>query len=309
MKKEFLRPSALQSGDLVRLVSPASFPSQSHVNDYISTLENWGLRCDTGKHALNELGYMAGADADRLEDLNDAFRDPRVRAVITTTGGAGAYRIANRIDFDAVRADPKPLVGFSDITSLHLSLLKHCNLGGIHGCLVGHKAQASVKQLLLSTDPITLERETGAVSAEIEFPGRAQGVLIGGNLQMLATTVGAWMPSMHGAILFLEDHRAKLGTTDRYLTQLIHSGAVDGIVGVALGSFECCRDFTDRGWGIADVLNDHFKRLNIPVLGGLYAGHNLTDNNGNHDQSAIPLGTSATLDVSAGTLTIESLMR
>jgi muramoyltetrapeptide carboxypeptidase len=309
MKTDLIRPVALQEGDRVRLVSPASFPSQSHVDDYIRTLESWGLRCDTGKHVLSEHGYMAGIDAERLEDLNDAFRDPHVRAVITTTGGAGAYRLANRIDFDAVRADHKPIVGFSDITSLHLSMLKHCNLGGIHGCLVGHKAQASVKQLLMSTEPITLERDPSAVSAEIEFPGRARGVLIGGNLQMLATSVGAWMPSMEGAILFLEYHRAGLGTIDRYLTQLIQSGAIDGIVGVALGSFECCRDFTDRGWGIADVLNDHLQSLKVPVLGGLYAGHNLTDENGNHDQSAIPLGTFASLDVNAGTLTVESLVK
>ena len=201
---EILIPRKLAEGDLVRLVSPASFPSESHVNDYVTTLESWNLRCDVGEHALSQFGYMAGSDVDRLSDLNEAFRNPEVRAVITTAGGAGAYRLANNIYFDAVRTDPKPLIGFSDITSLHLSLLKNCSLGGIHGCLVGGTAQVSAKKLLMTTDSITLQRDPDAVSGAIEFPGRATGRLIGGNLQMVATSVGAWLPSMRGAILFLE---------------------------------------------------------------------------------------------------------
>ena len=80
----------------------------------VEVLESWGLRVDVGRHVLDEWGYMAGRDEDRLADLNDAFRDPTVRAIIATRGGAGAYRIADGVDFDAVRADPKPLVGFSD---------------------------------------------------------------------------------------------------------------------------------------------------------------------------------------------------
>lgn len=308
MKENLLRSPKLQEGDLVRLVSPASYPQQTAVNEYIKILESWGLRCDTGNHVLDEFGYMAGSDADRLDDLNGAFRDPRVRAVVTTRGGAGAYRIADGIDFSAVRRDPKPVIGFSDITYLHLSLLEHCQLGGIHGCLYGSEALASVKKLLMSTDPIVLNRDSNAVSASVEFAGHAQGRLIGGNLQAMANSVGVYMPSMRGAILFLEYNRSGLGTIDRNLTQLMSSGALDGIVGVALGSFECCRDYTDRGWSVTDVLNDRLGGLNVPVLGGLYAGHDLTDINGDNDQSAVPLGSFATLNVSEGALTIETIM-
>jgi len=298
----------LNTGDLVRLVSPASFPSKSDVDGYFSTLEGWGLRCDTGNHVFSQFGYMAGTDAERLEDLNDAFRDPQVRAVITTRGGAGAYKIADDIDFDAVMADPKPLVGFSDITSLHLSLLKKCQVGGIHGCLYGSEAQSSVKQLLMSSESILLKRKPEAVSAQIQFPGTAHGRLVGGNLQMVATSVGVRMPCMIGAILFLEYHRAGLGTIDRYLTQLLRSGVLEGIVGVVLGSFESARDHVDRGWSVVDVLNDRLSKLDVPVLGGIYAGHDLKDKNGDHDQSAIPLGTFASVDVEKGSLLVESLM-
>ena len=244
MKNELLLSPKLKSGDLVRLVSPASYPSQSYVNETIEVLKSWGLRCDTGKHVFSKHGYMAGPDANRLEDLNNAFRDPQVRAVICTRGGAGAYRIAEDIDFPAVRSDPKPLVGFSDITSLHLSLLHHCQLGSIHGSLTGTLAERSVKQLLMSTDPLTLRSDPTAVSAAVNFSGKATGPLIGGNLQMVATSIGVNLPSLSGAILFLEYHRTGLGTIDRYLTQLWRSGALDGIVGVALGLSNVPEDTT-----------------------------------------------------------------
>ena len=94
-----LRAPKLQAGDLVRLVSPASYPDRAHVEGYINVIESWGLRCDVGVHALDTFGYMAGSDADRLDDLNNAFRAPQVRAIVTTRGGAGAYRIADDIDF------------------------------------------------------------------------------------------------------------------------------------------------------------------------------------------------------------------
>ena len=293
----------------MRLVSPASTPDRAAVDRYLEVLDSWGLRGEVAPHAFDEWGYMAGSDADRLDDLNQAFRDPEVRAIVATRGGAGAYRIADGIDFSAVRADPKPLVGFSDITSLHLSLLRHCRLGGIHGCLVGPTAQATVRQLLMTTDPLVLRRVPGAVSAEAEVPGRSRGRLLGGNLASLATSIGVRMPSMSGAILFLEDQRVVgLGTIDRQLTQLISSGALDGIVGVALGSFEGFRGYSDRGWTLADVLADRLGRLGVPVLGGLFAGHDLHGPDGTPDQMALPLGSLATLDTDDGTLTSDPVV-
>lgn len=221
----------------------------------------------------------------------------------------GAYRIADQMDFAAVRADPKLLVGFSDITYMHLSLLQHCRLGGIHGCLVGETAQASVRQLLMTTDPIVLRRVPETVSAATDVPGTVRGRLIGGNLASLATSVGVRMPSMHGAILFLEDQRVVgLGTIDRQLTQLISSGALDGIVGVALGSFEGFRGYSDRGWTLADVLDDRLGQLSVPVLGGLFAGHDLIGSSGTPDQTAVPLGSLTTLDTKDGTLTVDPVV-
>lgn len=303
MSADALLSPMVRSGDRVRLVSPASYPEPAWVEESLSILAGWGLVGEVADHALDQWGYMAGTDQQRLDDLNDAFRDPGVRAVITTGGGAGAYRIADRIDFDAVRFDPKPLVGFSDITALHLSLARHCGLGVIHGCLFGATSQATVRQLLMTNEPLTLHRDADAVSATVSVPGSASGRLIGGNLAMVATSVGWRVPDMRGAILFLEDQRVVgLGTIDRQLTQLIASGTLDGVVGIALGSFEAFRDYTDRGWTLTDVLRDRLGGLGVPVLGGLFAGHDLVGAEGTTDQSAVPLGSVATIDTATGTL-------
>jgi muramoyltetrapeptide carboxypeptidase len=129
-----LTPARLRPGDRVRIVSPSSPPERTSVERGAKILEGWGLRVEFGLHAFDKHGhFLAGRDEDRLADLNDALRDPGVRAIFTTRGGKGAYRIAHALDFEACVKDPKPLVGFSDTTSLHLALWHECRLAGFHG--------------------------------------------------------------------------------------------------------------------------------------------------------------------------------
>jgi muramoyltetrapeptide carboxypeptidase len=298
-------PRKLYPGDRVRLVSPASTPDRHWVDDSVAVLESWGLVPEVGHHALDDTGLYAGRDTDRLADLNDAIRDPGVRAIITTRGGAGAYRIADDLDFEGAARDPKPLVGFSDISFLHLALWHHCRVTAIHGCLAGATAQASVRQLLMTTESLTATRASDTISASVTAPGSATGQLIGGNLAAVATSVGVRLSGLEGAILFLEDVRTKgLGLVDRWLTQLRRSGVLDAVAGVVLGSFEGYRDVVDRGATIVDILQDHLGRLGVPVLGGICAGHDLVDAGGNPDQTALPLGAQATISSDAGTITV-----
>ncbi|MEV7548531.1 LD-carboxypeptidase [Amycolatopsis sp. NPDC089917] len=290
-------------GDRVRLVSPASFPSRELLAETAATLESWGLVAEIGAHALDRWGYMAGRDEDRLADLDDAFRDPGVRAVIATRGGAGAYRIADDIDFAAVRADPKPVVGFSDITALHLALWHHCGLAGIHGYLAGARSSAATRRLLMTGETAVLHRDPRATTVAAEVPGTVTGELVGGNLGTVAHAVGVELPSLAGTILFLEAERTiGLGQIDRQLTQLIRSGALRGVRGVALGRFPGFEDYTDRGWTLVDVFQDRLGSLGVPVLGGIDAGHG-------PDPLSLPLGPAAVLDTEAGTLTVEPAVR
>lgn len=291
-----VRPPRLRRGDRVRLVSPASWPTEELLAESVRTLESWGLTVEVGEHALDRHGYLAGLDEDRLADLNAAYRDPGVRAVIATRGGAGAYRIADGIDFAAVRADPKPLMGFSDITNLHLALWRHCRIAGIHGFLAGARSAESTRRLLFETEPTTLHRDPDALTAAVSFPGTATGNLVGGHLGTVIGFIGAGLPSLDGAILFLEAPRAiGLGQVDRQLTHLMRSGSLRGLRGVALGRFPGFEDYTDRGWTVLDVLRDRLGALDVPVLGGIDVGHG-------DDPLSVPLGPVAKID--GDTLTV-----
>ena len=308
MAKRIVLP-VVRSGDLVRLVSPASRPEEDWLKQSVAILEDWGLRVDVAPHAMDQYGFCAGQDKHRLADLNEAFSDREVRAIVATCGGAGAYRIADLIDFDAVRADPKPFVGFSDITYLHLALWNQCRLPSIHGALAGATAQASVRQLLMTTDPLTVHRRDEAVSARVFFPGRASGPVVGGNLTSVATSVGTRLFDLEGAVLFLEDLKHKgLGLVDRLLTQLVRSGSLKGVAGIVLGSFEGFRDVVDRGWTIVDVLQERLGGLGVPTVGGIFAGHDLKGPDGSPDQVALPLGAMAELDADLGTMTLTTVI-
>lgn len=303
---EFL-PPRLVAGDRVRLVAPASAAKREYVDELTALLTGWGLVVELGEHVFDEIGFLAGTDADRLADLNEAFRDPGVRAVITAAGGAGSYRIADGVDFDAVRRDPKPLTGYSDITALHLAIWRGAGVPGLHGGYVGEVPAAAMRRALMTTDPIVLERRPADLSAGVHVPGQASGVLIGGNLGQLVYAVGAGLPSFDGAILFFESFvGGGAAMLDRVFFQLIESGALNGVRGVAIGHLtanpRAVRDTEPPGWTVVEMLQERLGALGVPVLGGLPLGHD-------PDPLTVPLGTRATLDATAGVLTVQAGVR
>ncbi|GGN76513.1 muramoyltetrapeptide carboxypeptidase [Actinoplanes lobatus] len=277
-------------------MSPASFPGAEWAEQVVATLAGWGLRPELGRHALDRRGFLAGRDEDRLADVNDALRDPGVRAVVAATGGAGAYRIVDGLDLAAVRADPKPVVGFSDITNLHIALWTATGLAGVHGCVgTGGRTDESCRQLLFDTGPLTLRAEPSPVTV----PGRATGILVGGNAGALSNFLGAGLPRLDGVILCLEGPQNP--HFDRMLWGMLRAGLLDGIRGVAIG------DLTGLDPSVADpgpdqaatVIRERLGGLGVPILGGLPFGHRA-------DQVCLPLGVAATLDADAGRLTADS---
>jgi muramoyltetrapeptide carboxypeptidase len=296
-------PPALSPGDTVRLVSPASTPSRDGVAQSAATLEALGFKVELGKHVFDRLGYLAGSDEDRLADINDALRDRAVRALVATSGGKGAYRIADKLDFAALRLDPKPVVGFSEITNLHLAIWKHCRVPGIHGAAwnaeqFGPAPAESFQRVLTTADPVTVRSSPHEATSELTTHGVAEGVLLGGNLDSIAGTAGWALPDLDGAILLIEDVEKGLGHIDRHLTRLINAGHLRGVRGVAVGQFTGFKA-GNSGWTIIDLLRDRLGQLGVPILGGLPLGHG--DN-----PVAIPVGTPALLDCGAGALTISS---
>lgn len=303
-----VNPNRLKVGDKVRLISPASTPDPDSVASAAKYLESLGLHVQVGRHALDRFGLFAGTDEARLADLDDALRDPETRAIIATRGGRGAYRIADGLDFEAARRDPKLLVGFSEITILHMALLRHGGIAGVHGAAwddgFDRSSAESFRNALFRSDAVTLRSEEDEPTAALSIEGTATGLLIGGNQDMLATASGWMLPELDGAILLLEAVGLPRGQLDRQLTMLRKSGALSGIVGVAVGQYTDCGRMggTDGNWGCLDILRDQLGRLDVPVLGGLRIGHGSRP-------LAVPIGTRAIMNASAGTLEVEAAVR
>jgi len=295
----------LVPGDRVRFVSPASPPTREAVARGAELLSGWGLQVEIGRHAFDTAGYLAGSDQARLADVNEALRDPGVRGVFATTGGKGAYRIAPHLDFEAARADPKPFVGFSDITYLHLALHRADVAGSIHGPFVnwsdeyyGADCAEGLRRSLMDPEPVVISSRVTDYTAQLSAGRRATGVLVGGHFDSISRAVGWALPTLDHAILLLEDHHGTgLGQVDRCLAQLVHAGLLRNLCGIALGTFGEFETTTASRTTLADVLNDWLAPLRVPVLGGLPIGHG-------RNPASVPLGTTATIDVTAGTLTV-----
>lgn len=303
-----IRPAPLRPGDEVMLVSPSGPTRPERVARGVELLTGWGLRVTTAPHVFDRHGYLAGADADRLADLNLALRSRSVRAVLCTRGGYGVQRIVDGVDFAAVVTDPKLVVGFSDITALQLALWRGARLATVHGPgaawldeRTGVESAQSLRAALMTTEPTVIaarsDEETSPVRVS-EPTGAVTGRLLGGNISLLTATVGTIdMPDLRGAILLIEDVAEPPYKVDRMLLHLRRAGALDGLSGVAVGQFTGCTD----GWptSIVDVLQHHLGSLGVPVLGGLPIGHG-------RDQLSVAVGVPATLDAAAGTLTVSS---
>jgi muramoyltetrapeptide carboxypeptidase len=298
----YVFPRALQPGDKVRFVSPASPCDRAEIEDTAQAIRSWGFEVDFGEHAFNKLNYLAGTDEQTLADFNGALRDPTVRAIFATRGGKGSYRIADQLDFKAARNDPKFVVGFSDITILQLALWKHGVGGAVHGAFRGDErdwqAQGGVAPLkvILTENPATVlasrsEEDTAALTTS----GTAKGLLVGGNLDMIATAAGWALPKLSGCILLIEAVNMFLGQVDRQLSMLTKGGHLDDVAGIAVGQFT---DFKPNGtWTVSDLLRHHLEPLGVPILGGLPLGHGQL-------ASSILMGGPAVLDTAKRELTV-----
>lgn len=303
-----LYPKALQPGDRVCLISPASTPNEDGVDRFVELLEEWGLRPEIAPHVFDRYGFVAGTDEARLADLDAAIRDKGIRAIFATRGGAGAYHLIEGIDFEAMARDPKPLVGFSDISVLHAALWRHCRVPGIHGGMFAYfprkpepASAEMLRRALMTTEPVSLQTHHDEPTSRLTTSGRAEGILIGGNQDSLATVAGWALPSLK--ILFLEDIGKSLGGLDRQLTMLAKAGHLEGLRGVAIGQYIDCGPKDAPGvWTVVDVLRNHLSRWKIPILGGLAVGHD-------NDAYSLPIGTWARLDANAGTLTVDAAVR
>ncbi|WP_123604861.1 LD-carboxypeptidase [Micromonospora sp. Llam0] len=303
-----LHPPALRPGDEVRIVAPGGPVAAEPVERGMAVLAGWGLRPRLGRHALGRHGFLAGTDRQRAADLAEAFADPAVRGIVCARGGYGTQRVVDLLDMAAVRRDPKVVCGYSDITALHLALWRGARLATVHGPVAAWDDErtpavsaGSLRRTLMEPVPTVVTRSPDEAGAAVLVPGRADGTLLGGNLTVLAASVGtADLPDLTGAILLIEEIGEPPYRVDRLLTQLRRAGALEHLAGVAVGQFTGCAD--RHGVDVAEVLAERLGDLGVPVLGGLPLGHGQTPR-------TVGLGVPATVDAAAGTLTVSPAVR
>jgi len=297
----------LKPHDLVGIVAPAGPLLDNGVLDKgLQTLHTLGFRTTVGRHALAASGYLAGADAQRAADLMEMFSRPEVGAIICLRGGYGTMRLLNDIDYDLIRKNPKILVGFSDITGLHLAIRKRCGLVTFHGPMVstdfGKQLSTFTREQFLKVltagaglRPI-INPPDGPRPVTVT-PGRARGELVGGNLTLVTALLGTpFEIETQGRILFLEEVAENPYRLDRMLSQLRLAGKLTAAAGVIFGECEECGSGPGgRDSSVAHVLKDRLGDLGLPCFYGLAIGH------GTH-RATLPLGVTATMDADRHTL-------
>ncbi|WP_028812991.1 S66 peptidase family protein [Streptomyces flavidovirens] len=299
------RPARLRQGARVAVVAPGGPVPGERLETGLDILRGWGLDPVVGRHVLDvhrDLGYLAGADQRRVRDLEEAWCDPSVDAVICARGGYGVQRIVDLLDWAAMRAaGPKVFVGYSDITALHEAFAVRLGLATLHGPMAATtsflkdaRTRESLRATLFEPESVmTLGLETAGVLV----PGRARGVTLGGCVSLLAAGLGTpdARAGARGGLLLIEDTGEEAYRLDRILTQLSRSGWLDGVAGVALGSWEDCGPYAEE---VRTLLYDRLGPLGVPVVEELGFGHCAT-------ALTMPLGVPAVLDTDTRTLTLD----
>ena len=308
------RPPRLGAGARVALIAPSG-PLRSHA-DLERAVENaraLGWEPTVGEHALARDGFFAGRDEQRAADLSAAIADPSIDGIWCLRGGYGAARLLPAVDLDAVRARPKPLIGYSDITALHAAW-QRAGVVSFHGpvargVLSRFSKNSLVRAVAAGDDSAGGDSAGGdsaggdsagwAVGSAVLRGGAATGRLMGGNLALVASLCGTpWAIDFRGAIIVLEDINEATYRVDRMLNQLVQAGAFDGCVGFAFGQCTHCDEQTDDGaQSLEAVLRGCVNRLQVPALMGIPMGHI-------EDQWTLPLGALASLDTATQTLRV-----
>ncbi|MFF0338996.1 LD-carboxypeptidase [Kribbella sp. NPDC004875] len=290
-------PQRLRSGDRVAVVAPSGRVDAARLAIGQRHLESWGLEVVILPAVLaghERFRYLAADDKARADDLRSAWLDPQFAAVFCARGGYGVQRMLEYVDLDELVAVPKWFVGFSDITALHEPLNAR-GLVTVHGPMAAaveqlENAQGRERLRALLFEPESVTDLLAPVGARTVVDGVAEGPLRGGNLAMLASSVGTptYMPP--AGVVVLEDVNEEAYRADRLLTQLLRAGWFKQVTGLVIG------DFSEADDGIGDLIRERLEPLGVPMVEGAAIGHEALN-------LAVPLGLPVRLDATAGTLT------
>ncbi|MGH7650620.1 MAG: S66 peptidase family protein [Gemmatimonadaceae bacterium] len=299
--KHFRAAKPLKSGAVVALVAPAgALQNPDELPRAQENARTMGWEPVVGPHAGERLGYLAGHDRDRLNDINRALRDPKIDAIWCLRGGYGMMRILPGIDYDTLSRTPKSIIGYSDITAFHAAVQRKCKLVTFHGPTAREKLtdfsrDSFQRAVVRHTDSCGVANDARELNA-----GTADGRLVGGNLAVISALCGTpYMPDLSDGILVLEDVNEPVYRFDRMLHQLKLSGVLNGCKAIVFGECTGGSETPAGGRSFDDVLGELVHELGVPCLAGIPLGHIA-------EQWTIPLGAMGRLDTGARTLTVTS---
>jgi muramoyltetrapeptide carboxypeptidase len=308
-----LKAKRLSKGDTVGLIAPAGYISESNLKEAIENVESLGLKPYYTDRILDRYGYLAGKDDVRAEDLNHMFTNDNVDGIFCVRGGYGVARMLRKINYDAIKANPKVLVGYSDITALHYAIYSQTGLVTFHGPVAtstfNKYSVDNLVKTIMNPEERTVFTPADDSDRGSDFDqytireGKAKGELVGGNLSLVVTFLGTpYDVDYKNKILYLEEIEEKPYKVDRMLTHLYQAGKLEEVAGIALGIFRKCDAKVgsakgERTLSLKEVLYNKFYDLGIPVVYGLSFGHV-------ENKYTIPFGISSELDVQDKTLTL-----
>jgi len=293
-------PPSLQPGDLVAIAAPGSAFDRAAFTRGAQFIAALGYRATWRANITARAGYLAGDDDRRAVELNSWLRDPEVKAILFARGGYGTSRIVDRLDFTALRRRPKAIAGFSDLTVLLLAATQRAGIAVFHGPMLvgagqgkdGERDMARLLALLAGKPGPRAHRGLRALR-----PGRVRAALTGGNLSLLAHSIGTpFQVATRGRILFVEEIGEAPYRIDRLVRQLQFAGVFRGVAGVVLGQFPGIKRGDRRA--VAGLFLEALGNRAVPVVSGFPAGHNSPNR-------ALPFGVPATLDADEGTLVFD----
>jgi muramoyltetrapeptide carboxypeptidase len=308
-----IKPPRLRRGDVVGLVAPGGHTSDAAIEQAVQHIESLGFRVKQGTYLREVWGNYGGTVAARIADLHAMFRDPEVKAIWAIRGGSGCISLLRHLDYRLIRTHPKILLGYSDITALHLAIHRHAGLVTFHGPVASSTPSDYATEHLLAvlteprpsyTIPMSLDNDRRALdepwyATRTVHEGVATGPLIGGNLSLVSALAGTpYAADFAGSLLFLEEVNEEPYRIDRWMTQLDLSVGFDKAAGVMIGICENCGPQGDGpSLTLDETLDVHLTPLRVPAVTGYSFGHI-------RNQFTIPVGVKGRLDTAARTVTL-----
>lgn len=310
-RRKIVKPKRLQAGDTIGLITPGSYISDEGLQKAVDNLGRMGFRIKMGQHLRAKRGYTAGTDQQRLEDLHAMFSDRDVAAIWCARGGYGCSRLLPHINYDLIGNNPKALIGYSDITALLMAIYHKTGLVGFHGPVASSTfsayTEAHFKAVLMEAVPnhsIALSStlpasDDPAFEAYVLKSGKAEGLLMGGNLSLLAAMAGTgFLASPQGHLVFIEEIGEKPYRVDRMLTQLHQAWPLQEASGLALGIFNDCQPKPDElSLSLKETIQEQAGKLPFPAAYGFTFGHI-------DEQCTLPIGIRARMDTDTMTLSL-----